>query len=116
MKILIIVVIISAALFPALVQSRHVKCDRFGGNCIGGGKETIRNMGSSWDVSRRILQAARYISYNAMNHNTPAKQRYISYDAMKHNVPAKQHGQKDLPDNHYRRACLLNTLCLRISN
>ncbi|ESQ28493.1 hypothetical protein EUTSA_v10019742mg [Eutrema salsugineum] len=115
MKILITVVIISTALFPAL-ESRHVKCDRFGGNCIDGGEETIKNMISSWDVRRRILQAARYISYDAINHNIPAKQRYISYDALKHNVPAKQHGQKDLPDNQYRRACLLNTLCLRIPN
>ena len=62
MKLLIIaVMIISAALLPALVVgSRPVKCD----NCMDGGeKEEIMKMSSGVDVSHRILQAKRFIDY-----------------------------------------------------
>ncbi|KAG7568536.1 Rapid ALkalinization Factor [Arabidopsis thaliana x Arabidopsis arenosa] len=98
MKLLIIAVIISAALFPALVVgSRPVKCD----NCIDGGeKEEIMKMSSGMDVSHRILQA----------------KRYISYDALKKNKPAKPDGKPDKPDNKYRRGCTAATGCYRFTN
>ncbi|KAJ4888784.1 Protein RALF-like 18 [Raphanus sativus] len=99
-KFLIISVTILVALSPTLVQSRKTKYDWLGENSIkGGDKETIK-MSSGLDVSRRVLQATRY----------------INYDALKHNVPAKQHGQQDRPDNPYRRACTLATGCYRLTH
>ncbi|KAG2280768.1 hypothetical protein Bca4012_049193 [Brassica carinata] len=99
-KFVVIVMTISMALCPALVQCRQIKCDRLSGNCIKGGTEDITKMTSYIGVSHRILQGTRY----------------IKYDALKHNVPAKQHGQKDRPDNSYRRGCTLATECYRLTN
>ncbi|CAH8264564.1 unnamed protein product [Arabidopsis lyrata] len=98
MKLLIIAVIISAALFPALVVgSRPVKCN----NCNDGGeKEKIMKMNSGMDVNHRILQA----------------KRYINYDALKKNKPAKPDGKPDKPDNKYRRGCTAATGCYRFTN
>lgn len=95
MKLLIIVVIISAALSPALVGSRPVKCD----NCINGGREDIMKMRSDLDVSHRILKASRY----------------ISYDVLKNNKPAKRGGKPDLPDNKYQRPCNVANNCYRFT-
>ncbi|VVA99934.1 unnamed protein product [Arabis nemorensis] len=102
MKFLIIAVIISAALFPELVRSRQVKCDRLGGNCMDGGEEVIvkKIMRSGLDASHRILQASRY----------------ISYDALKKNVPDKRRGQTDRPDNPYRRGCDVHSTCYRFTD
>ncbi|CAD5320211.1 unnamed protein product [Arabidopsis thaliana] len=99
MKLLIIaVMIISAALLPALVVgSRPVKCD----NCMDGGeKEEIMKMSSGMDVSHRILQA----------------KRFIDYEALKKNLPAKPDGKPDKPDNKYRRGCSAATGCYRFTN
>ncbi|CAH8307557.1 unnamed protein product [Eruca vesicaria subsp. sativa] len=100
LKVLFIVVAISVVLCPTLLQSRQIKCDRLGENCIKDGAEETMKMRSALDVSRRILKATRY----------------INYDALKHDVPAKQHGQQDRPDNKYRRGCTLATGCLRLTN
>ncbi|XP_010494744.1 PREDICTED: protein RALF-like 18 [Camelina sativa] len=98
--LMIIAVVISASLFPALVfGSRPVKCD----NCIDSGEEKItmmKKMRSSLDLSRRILQASRY----------------INYDAMKQNKPAKPDGKPDQSDNTYRRGCTAATECHRFTN
>ncbi|KAF8093114.1 hypothetical protein N665_0390s0021 [Sinapis alba] len=99
-KFLIITVIILVAICPTLVQSRKTKCDWLGGNCIKGGDKETMKMSSVMDVSRRVLKA----------------KRYIDYDALKHNVPAKQHGQQDRPDNPYRRRCTLATGCYRLTH
>ncbi|CAG7894023.1 unnamed protein product [Brassica rapa] len=99
LKFLLIVVAILVALCPAIVQSRQIKCDQVGENCIEDGEETMK-MRLGLDVSRRILQATRY----------------INYDALKHDVPAKQHGQEDRADNTYRRGCTLATECYRLTN
>ncbi|KAJ0228864.1 hypothetical protein HA466_0321280 [Hirschfeldia incana] len=100
-KFLIIAVTVSVALLcPTLVQSRKTKCDWLGGNCIKGVDEETMKMSSGLDVGHRVLQATRY----------------INYDALKHNVPAKQHGQQDRPDNPYRRACTLATGCYRLTH
>ncbi|KAL1206131.1 Protein RALF-like 18 [Cardamine amara subsp. amara] len=93
MNLLIIAVIISAALFPALVGSRPVKCD----NCINGGEEEIMKMRSDLDVSRRILKAPRHISYDVLKNNKPAKR-----------------GRK--PDNTYRRPCTVDNNCYRFTD
>ena len=98
--IIAIVVTISVALCPTFVQSRKTKCDWLGGNCIKGGEEETMKMSSGLDVSRRVLQATRYIYYDALNHN----------------VPAKQHGQQDRPDNPNRRGCTLATECYRLTH
>ncbi|VVB07984.1 unnamed protein product [Arabis nemorensis] len=96
MKLLIIAVIV----LPALVQSRQVKCDRLFGDCIDGGQEVIMKiMRSGLDVSRRILQAARY----------------ISYDALKNNTPDQGHG-KPRPAYPYRRGCDVHTTCYRFTD
>ncbi|KAF8045689.1 hypothetical protein N665_4542s0002 [Sinapis alba] len=100
LKFLFIVVTISVALCPTIVQTRQIKCERLGENCIEDGEEETMKMRSGLDVSHRILQAIRY----------------INYDALKHNVPAKQHGQEDRPDNTYRRGCTLATECYRFTN
>ncbi|CAF1915534.1 hypothetical protein F2Q70_00016598 [Brassica cretica] len=100
LKFLLIIVAILVALCPAIVQSRQIKCDRLGENCIEDGEEETMKMRFGLDVSRKILQATRY----------------INYDALKHNVPAKQHGQEDRADNTYRRGCTLATECYRLTN
>ncbi|XP_010509925.1 PREDICTED: protein RALF-like 18 [Camelina sativa] len=100
MKLLIIVVIISSALSPALVVgSRPVKCD----NCVDGGKERIMKImraGLDMMMSHRILRASRY----------------INYDALKHNRPARANGKPDQPDNRYKRGCTAATGCYRFTD
>ncbi|ESQ50453.1 hypothetical protein EUTSA_v10002317mg [Eutrema salsugineum] len=98
---LIIAVIISPALFPALVQPRQVKCDRLGGNCIDGGEELIMKMRSGLDVRRMILLEL-------------ASSRHISYDALKKDVPDKRRRAK--PDNPHRRRCDVHSNCYRFTN
>ncbi|CAL9223785.1 unnamed protein product [Arabidopsis halleri] len=101
MKLLIFVVIISVALFPVLVRSRPIKCDQLSGKCINGEEEEIMKMRSGLDViSRRILQAWRY----------------ISYDVLKDNLPDKRHGKSDGRDNPYRRSCDAHSHCYRFTN
>lgn len=100
MKLLILFLIISAAIFPTLVRSRHVKCDQLSGKCINGGEKEIMRMKLDLDVSRRILKASRY----------------ISYDALKNDVPAKQSGQPDRRDNPYRRGCNVPSNCFRFTD
>ncbi|KAG2312038.1 hypothetical protein Bca4012_026570 [Brassica carinata] len=100
LKFLSIVVTISVAVCPEIVQSRQIKCDRLGENCIKDGEEETMKMRLGLDVSRGILQAIRY----------------INYDALKQNIPAKQYGQEDRPDNKYRRGCTLATECYRLTN
>ncbi|CDY56129.1 BnaA02g20190D [Brassica napus] len=97
LKFLLIVVAILVALCPAIVQSRQIKCDQLGENCIVDGEETMK-MRLGLDVSQTILKD------------------YINYDALKHDVPAKQHGQEDRADNTYRRGCTLATECYRLTN
>ncbi|EOA14946.1 hypothetical protein CARUB_v10028292mg [Capsella rubella] len=96
----LISVIISAALFPALVVgSRPVKCH----NCIdsvGEEKIIMKNMRTGFEVNRRFLEASRY----------------ISHDVMKKNKPAKPSGKPDQPDNTYRRGCTAATECHRFTN
>lgn len=94
-------VIMSAAMLPALVVgSRRVKCD----NCVDGGKEKINvmeMMRSGMDMmSRRVLQATRY----------------INYDALKKDKPVRPNGKPDQPDNKYKRGCSADTGCFRFTN
>lgn len=96
MKLLIIAVIISAALSPALVGSRPIKCD----NCINGGEEEITKMRSDLDVRRRIHKASGH----------------ISYDVLKNDKPAKRGGEPDLPDNKYQRPCNVANNCYRFTD
>ncbi|KAG7636849.1 Protein RALF-like 14 [Arabidopsis thaliana] len=101
MKLLIFAVIISVVLFPVLVSSRTIKCDQLSGKCINGEEKEIMNMRLGLDVSsRRILQASRY----------------ISYEALKKNLPDNRRGEPDQRDNPYRRSCDVHSHCYRFTN
>ncbi|VVA99947.1 unnamed protein product [Arabis nemorensis] len=98
-NLLIIVVIIQVAAAPVLVRAKKVECDS--GICIDGGEEEMRTM-TGFELSRRILKAARYISYSALKkNNIPCKRRGRSYYAY---GPGKK-------ANPYKQGCSVITQC-----
>ncbi|ESQ54419.1 hypothetical protein EUTSA_v10026612mg [Eutrema salsugineum] len=100
-KLLIIAMIIPVAAAPMLVRAKKVNCAGWSGTCIDGGElEEMRTM-TGFDLSRRILKAARYISYNALkkNNNVPCKRRGRSY----YNCGKRKKA------NPYRRGCSVIT-------
>ncbi|KAL1203168.1 Protein RALF-like 4 [Cardamine amara subsp. amara] len=103
-KLLIIAVIIPVAAAPVLIRAKKVDCDSR--TCIDGGEEEERTM-TGFDLNRRILRAARYISYGALKrNNVPCKRRGRSY----YNCGRSERA------NPYRRGCSVITHCYRFAS
>ncbi|CAH8275063.1 unnamed protein product [Arabidopsis lyrata] len=102
-KLLITAVIIPVAAASVLVKAKKVVCDFR--TCIDS-KEEERTI-AGFELSGRILKAARYISYGALKrNNVPCKRRGRSYYSC---GPGKK-------ANPYKRGCSVVTHCYRFTS